>query len=317
MHVLVTGANGFVGRAVVHALLEDPRFVVSVTTRQPWPRPEDSVRAHVITGVDGDTVWGAALEGVDAVVHSAARVHQLNDTSAYPLEAFRRVNTAGTLALVSQAAAAGVRRVVFLSSIKVNGEGTVPGRPFTADDPPNPGDSYGVSKREAEDELHVLWERKALETVVIRPPLVYGPGVKANFRALMSIVARGWPLPLGAVTDNRRSLVGLDNLVSLILTCLIHPAAAGQRFLVSDGHDLSTAALVREIGIAVGRPARLLPVPPSLLTTLGAVVRRRDVVSRLTESLQVDIDKTRTLLGWTPPVSVAEGLRRAAQEWRA
>ena len=314
--VLVTGANGFVGRAVVRALLEDPCVVVSVATRQPWTEPHDRLHAHVIPGIDGTTDWRAALERVDAIVHTAARVHQLNDTAADPLDAFRRVNTAGTLALASQAAAAGVRRIVFLSSIKVNGEGTAPGRPYTADDTPNPGDPYGVSKLEAEEGLQALWEKRAIETVVIRPPLVYGPGVKANFRALMSIVARGWPLPLGGVTGNRRSLVGLDNLVSLILTCVVHPDAAGQRFLVSDGHDLSTAALVREMGKAVGRPPRKLPVPPGLLTLLGSLARRRDVVSRLTESLQVDIRKTRTVLGWQPPVSVEEGLRRAAQEWR-
>jgi len=240
----------------------------------------------------------------------------MNDKSPDPLAEFRRVNVDGTAALARQAAASGVRRFVFLSSIKVNGEFTEAGQPFTADDVPAPEDPYGVSKHEAEQLLRQIAAETGMEVVIIRPPLVYGLGVKANFESMMRWLARGVPLPLAAVTNNRRSLVALDNLVDLIVTCLHHPAAANQTFLVSDDEDLSTAQLLKRMGAAIGQPARLFYLPPTLLKLGASVLNRPGIYQRLCGSLQLDIAKTRQLLGWTPPVSVDEGLRRAAEGFR-
>jgi nucleoside-diphosphate-sugar epimerase len=274
--------------------------------------------------LSAQTDWSEALAGVEAVVHTAARVHVMDDTAADPLTEFRRVNVAGTLNLARQAAAAGVKRFVFLSSIKVNGEATPAPHPsplpkgarekerekFSADDVPAPQDPYGVSKMEAEQGLRQIAAETGMEVVIIRPPLVYGPGVKGNFTALMRAVQRGWPLPLGAV-HNQRSLVALDNLVNFIVTCLSHPQAADQTFLVSDGQDLSTTELVRGLARVAGVPARLLPVPVWALQAGAALLGKGNAVQRLCGNLQVDISKARSLLGWTPPVSVDEGLRRA------
>ena len=236
----------------------------------------------------------------------------MQEVSTDPLTEFRRVNVQGTRHLAQQAAAAGVRRFVFISSIKVNGEATLPGKAFLADDVPAPLDPYGVSKMEAEQGLRDIAAQTGMEVVIVRPPLVYGPGVKANFQAMMRWLTRGVPLPLGAI-DNRRSLVALGNLVDLIVTCIHHPAAANQTFLVSDGEDLSTTQLLRRMGQALGMPARLMPVPTSLLKLGASLVGRPAVAQRLCGSLQVDISKTRQLLGWTPPLSVDEGLKNAAE----
>jgi nucleoside-diphosphate-sugar epimerase len=260
------------------------------------------------------TDWIHALQGVTCVIHCAARVHVMNEQATHPLDLFRQVNTAGTLNFARQAAASGVRRFVFVSSLKVNGEITAPGQPFTARSTPSPQDPYGISKWEAEEGLRALAKETGMEVVIVRPPLVYGPAVKANFASLIRVVRRGIPLPLGAVTANRRSLVALDNLVDLLVTCTKHPAASQQTFLVSDGEDLSTTDLLRRVGQAVGRPARLLPVPPALLA-LGAKLMGKGALSqRLLGSLQADISHTKAVLGWTPPVSVNEGLRRAAAD---
>ena len=250
-------------------------------------------------------------------MHLAARVHVMNDKNPDPLAEFRRVNVEATANLARQAAAAGVKRFVFLSSVKVNGEFTEAGQPFTADDAPAPEDPYGVSKHEAEELLRQIAAETGMEVVIIRPPLVYGPGVKANFQSMMRWLARGVPLPLAAVTENRRSLVALDNLVDLIVTCLNHPAAANQTFLVSDGEDISTAELLNRMGAAMGKPARLFYLPPTLLKLGASVLKRPGIYQRLCGSLQLDIAKTRQLLGWTPPVSVDEGLRRAAEGFRS
>ena len=256
--------------------------------------------------------WSAALVGISTVVHCAARVHVMADTAADPLTEFRRLNVQGTLNLAHQSASAGVQRFVFVSSIKVNGEATQSGSPFAADDVAAPLDAYGISKMEAEQGLRDLAAKTGLEVVIIRPPLVYGPGVKANFAAMMRWLQRGIPLPLGAI-HNQRSLVALDNLVDLIVTSLTHPAAANQTFLVSDGEDVSTTELLRRMGQAMGRPARLIPVPVSLLKLAAALVGKPDVAQRLCGSLQVDIEKTRRLLDWTPPLSLDQGLRKAAK----
>ena len=311
--ILVTGANGFVGKELCTILLRNQKLRGAVRNLLDANLPNDVelVRGELAPGAR----WTDALTGVGVVVHCAARVHIMNDQADDPLIEFRRINVDGTLNLAMQAAAAGVKRFVFLSSIKVNGEQTALGLPFTADQQPNPGDPYGVSKVEAEDGLRVLAQETGMEVVIIRPPLVYGPGVKANFLAMMRWLWRGLPLPLGAVAENRRSLVGLDNLVDLIATCIDHPAAANQTFLVSDGEDLSTAELLWRMGRALGNPARLIPVPVGFLTFGATMLGRRSVAQRLCGSLQVDITKTREMLGWAPPVSVDEGLRRTAMHW--
>lgn len=308
--ILVTGATGFVGSALVRRLVTDmptQRLVVAVRSGgAAWP---SQVSEAAVGDLGPHTDWSAALMGLQGVIHSAARVHVMADTCADPLAEFRRVNVEGTLNLARQAAAARVRRFVFVSSVKVNGEATAPGQSFTERDVPAPQDPYGQSKYEAELGLRQLAIDTGMEVVIVRPPLVYGPGVKANFATLMRAVQRGLPLPLAAV-DNRRSLMALDNLVDLIVTCLHHPAAANQTFLASDGQDLSTAQLVRGMAKVAGVPARLWHVPVLALHAVAGVLGKSAAVQRLCGNFQVDISKARTLLGWVPPVSVEEGLQR-------
>jgi len=307
--LLVTGANGFVGHELCAELIRGQYSVRAMVRDESSAKVPGCVDIQ-IAGIRPKTNWATALQDVDVVVHLAARVHVMRDTEADPLTAFRAVNVDGTLNLASQAAAAGVKRFVFISSVKVNGELTQPGGAFTEIDAPNPQDPYGQSKHEAEQGLCQLAADTGMEVVIIRPPLVYGPGVKANFAALMRAVQRGWPLPLGAV-HNQRSLVALGNLVDFIITCVTHPQAADQTFLVSDGQDLSTTELVRGMARAAGVPARFLPVPVWALQAGAALLGKGDAVQRLCGNLQVDISKARSLLGWVPPVSVEEGLRRA------
>lgn len=307
--ILVSGATGFLGRALCRTLSERGASVRAAVRRAGDGRAD----AVGVGDIGPATDWSRALEGVDRVIHCAARVHMMNDRASDPLGEFRCVNTEGTLNLGRQAAAAGVKRFVFVSSIKVNGERTLPGQPFTADDAPNPQDDYGLSKAEAEAGLRELAAATGMSCTIVRPPLVYGPGVKANFASMMRWISRGVPLPLGAVRDNRRSLVSLDNLVDLLITCADHPAAANQIFLVSDGEDLSTAELLRRLGMALGKPARLLAVPPGLLRLAATLLGRREIAKRILDNLQVDVGKTRQLLDWQPPVTVDEGLRRATR----
>jgi nucleoside-diphosphate-sugar epimerase len=311
MLILLTGANGFVGRAILKTA---QRRSIKI---RPVYRSLDSVKgqpeAALVSGLDSAADWFKALHGVDVVIHAAARAHVMREAALDPLTEYRRVNVEGTLNLARQAAAAGVRRFVFISSIKVNGEATAIGHPFTADDSPAPEDAYGLSKAEAEEQLKHVAQQTGIELTIIRPPLVYGPGVKGNFASLISWVRRGLPLPLGAATQNRRSLVGLDNLVDLSLVCADHPKAANQTFLVSDGEDLSTADLLRKISRALGRPARLLWVPAGLIPLMAGLVGKKVISQRLLGSLQVDIHKTCELLNWKPSVSVDEGLRRAVE----
>lgn len=311
--VLVTGATGFVGRALLSRLIDDGLHIPVAALRDQVTTTKsvlDGVQTAVVGTIDGQTDWATALSGVSTVVHAAARVHVMADTSADPLAEFRRVNVDGTLNLARQAAAVGVKRFVFVSSVKVNGEQTLLVHGFSEADAAAPQDAYGQSKHEAEMGLRDLAAVTGMDVVIVRPPLVYGPGVKANFAALMRAVQRGWPLPLGAV-NNQRSLVALDNLVDLIVLCLHHPAAANQTFLVSDGQDLSTAELVQGMAQAAGVKARLLPVPVWALQAGASLLGKGAAVQRLCGNLQVDISKARTLLGWVPPVTVAEGLRRA------
>lgn len=310
MNILLTGSTGFLGRMLAKQLGVMPDMHLAVALRTPH-HPLGLI-THVVGEVFAGTNWSSALVEQQVVIHTAARVHVMADTVGDPLAEFRRVNVQGTLNLARQAVAAGVKRFVFISSVKVNGESTLPGHPFTADDAPAPLDAYGVSKMEAEQGLREITLATGMEVVIIRPPLVYGPGVKANFAAMIHWLQRGVPLPLGAI-HNQRSLVALDNLVDLIVTCLTHPAAANQTFLVSDGEDVSTTELLRRMGQALGRPARLIPVPVSWLKLAAVMVGKQDVAQRLCGSLQVDIEKTRRLLGWTPPQSLDEGLRKAAE----
>lgn len=307
--ILVIGASGFVGGALFRKLQGTDEVAGSSRAARPGLVRSPSLEEG------GD--WRPLLEGRDVVVHAAARVHVMKERACEPLRAYRAVNVAGTLAVAHQAAQAGVRRFVFISSIKVNGEQTPPGGAFAADDSPAPADPYGVSKAEAEAQLIALARRSAMEVVIVRPPLIYGPGATANFLSMMRWLARGIPLPLGAIEHNRRSLVALDNLLDLLTICLDHPAAANRIFLAADGEDLSTTGLLRRLAVAMGVPARLLPVPPWALVAGAAAAGRQAVVQRLCGSLQVDIAKTRDLLGWTPPVSVDEGLRRAARAFMA
>lgn len=307
--VLVTGANGFVGRATVRELLRTGR-PVTAAVRLPAAFP-DGVRTVPVGNVDATTDWGSALAGADAVIHLAARVHVTSDRSEDPLAAYREVNVEGTLSLARQAIAACVRRFIFVSSVKVNGESTSATRPFLESDAAAPLDPYGVSKHEAEEALHALATDGSMEVVIVRPPLVYGVGVGANFRSMARWLRRGVPLPLGAIRENRRSLLALDNLIDLLLLCLDHPAAANETFFGADGEDISTADLVRRTAAAMGMRARLITVPPRVLGAVGALLGRADVVQRLCGSLCVDTTKARTRLGWRPPVGVDEGLRRA------
>lgn len=307
--ILVTGATGFVGAALTARLARQGGTTRACVRRDNASIP-DGVDSVYVADLTADADWSQALAGVGVLVHAAARVHVMGETATDPLTEFRRVNVQGTLNLARQAAAASVRRFVFVSSIKVNGEATKAGIPFCPDDLPAPLDPYGVSKMEAEQGLREIAAQTGMEVVVIRPPLVYGPGVKANFAALMRAVQHGWPLPLGAV-HNQRSLLALDNLVDFIVTCITHPQAANQTFLVSDGSDLSTTELVRGLARATGVPARLVPVPVWALQLGATLLGKSDAVQRLCGNLQVDISKARSLLGWTPPISVDEGLRRA------
>jgi nucleoside-diphosphate-sugar epimerase len=305
----VTGATGFLGEALLKRCVGLDQIRLLGISRRASDHPIEQVRYVSMGDLSAIVGWAPALEGVEAIVHTAARVHVMSDKTLDPLAEFRRVNVQGTLNLARIAAKAGVKRFVFISSIKVNGEATMLGQPFTADDVPAPHDPYGVSKMEAEQGLREISALTGMELVVVRPPLIYGYGVKANFAALMRVVQCGWPLPLGAV-HNQRSLVALDNLVDFIITCVTHPKAANQTFLVSDGQDLSTAELVRGIAQAAVVPARLLSVPVWALQAGASLIGKRDSMQRLCGNLQVDITKARTLLDWVPPVSVDEGLRR-------
>lgn len=306
LKVLVTGATGFVGAAVVRRFVGENHVRVRAVTRSAELASSDGAEWVVVPELNASTNWTASINGIDAIVHLAGRAHVMREKTPDAVLEFRRVNVDGTLRLARQAASAGVRRFVFLSSVKVNGErGT-----FRETDTPEPSGEYAVSKHEAELGLRQIARETGMEVVIIRPPLVYGPGVRANFRTLIRAVALGIPLPFGS-TRNRRSFVGIDNLVDFVLTSMQHPDAANQTFFVSDGEDLSTPELIRHLARAMNSPTRLIPVPEFLLNALATLLGQRSAASRLLGSLQVDTSKARTLLGWSPPLSAEEGLRRA------
>ncbi len=298
--LLVTGATGFVGTALRARLAASGHEVV------PAVRSKSGLPHEVVVGnLDASTDWRPALTGCDVVIHLAARVHVMNDAAQDPQALYRATNTEATLNLARQAVQAGVKRFVFVSTVKVNGEGR--DTAYRETDVPAPEDAYAISKWEAEQGLRRIARETGLEVVILRPPLVYGPGVKANFLRLMRTVEKGWPLPLGAVR-NRRSLLYLGNFVDAIRACVEHPAAAGQTFLLDDGEPVSTPELIRALAHAMGRPARLLAVPVAALEFAGALLGKRAAVARLTGSLFVDSSAIRLRLAWTPPYTMRQGL---------
>ncbi|KAB0480403.1 UDP-glucose 4-epimerase [Pseudomonas reinekei] len=313
MRILLTGATGFVGRGLTPVLLQQGHEV-SAAVRRTTSDLDSRATQALINDLSARQNWQSLLSGHDTVIHSAARVHVMSDNSSDPLAEYRKTNVEGTLNLARQSAEAGVKRFLFLSSVKVNGEGTKPGNPFRADSHPAPLDPYGISKLEAEQGLRALSAETGMEVVIIRPVLVYGPGVQANFLSMMRWLYKGFPLPFGAL-HNQRSLVALDNLTDLIATCVIHPNAANQTFLVSDGEDLSTTLLLRRMGAALGKPVHMLPVPGWILETGASILGKQAIAQRLCGSLQVDIEKTCCLLDWIPPVSVDEALRKTAKHF--
>jgi nucleoside-diphosphate-sugar epimerase len=316
MKTLITGGSGFVGRALYWHLAEQQHQVlIHVRDSSSLSFSEHINQYQRVVEGDLNRIFGknASSEGVETLVHCAARVHQVSETAEDPLAAYRAVNMEATLQLANSAATAGVKRFVFLSSVKVNGELTVPGQPFRADQA-NPQDPYGISKWEAELGLREIAARTGMEVVIIRPPLVYGPGVKANFLTMMQWLKRGIPLPFGAI-KNQRSLVALPNLVDFITLCLTHPKAANQTFLISDQHDVSTTELLCGLGDALERPARLIPISQSLLEFALEAIGKVDVAQRLCGDLTVDSSPATELLGWKPPFSVQQGLKLTADHF--
>jgi nucleoside-diphosphate-sugar epimerase len=310
MKILVTGATGFIGRALC---IEAARRGLGVRAANRFFSSSSENDDCVAVGyIDGNTNWSDALKGCDVVVHLAARAHVINDNSHDPLMEFRKVNVEGTLNLARQAISVGLRRFIFISSIGVNGAET-DGTPFGVMSEPVPHSDYALSKYEAELGLRKLALETGIEVVVIRPPLVYGLNAPGNFGTLVRWLQRGVPLPLGVVTQNRRSFLGLDNLVDLILTCVRHRKAVNQTFLVSDGVDLSTTEFLQRMGKAMNLPVRLLPVPTRFLAFTAKLFDKRATAQSLMGSLQIDISQTCEVLDWSPPVSVDEGIRRAVE----
>jgi nucleoside-diphosphate-sugar epimerase len=310
INVLITGATGFVGRELCSELgKRGAQIKVAVRTPQVF---DSAVEAVLVGAIDGATAWEYALKDVDLIIHLAARVHVMKDASANPLDEFRKVNVEGSAHLARCAAKVGVKRFVYVSSIKVNGEETAYANQFLESDLPSPQDPYGCSKWEAEQALHRVAAETGLEVVIVRPPLVYGAGVKGNFAQMLKILANCIPLPLASVR-NQRSLVYIENLVDALIVCATHPAAAGQTFLVSDGEDISTSDLLSQLGSAMGRPARLFPCSPTLLKLSGQMLGKSEQIERLLGSLRVDSGKIRRELNWHPPCTLQEGLRKTGE----
>ncbi len=308
--LLVTGASGFVGR-VLCAELVKRGYLVNAASRDSSTLDIQDCDVFIAPSLS-DANWTNALCGVTTIIHLAARVHVMHDDVSNPLEEFRRVNVAGTEHLARSAAASGVKRLVYVSSIKVNGESTCEGSKFTETDAPSPKDPYGISKMEAEQALHRIAQETGLEVVIVRPPLVYGAGVKGNFIQMLNVLAKGIPLPLKSV-KNQRSLVYVGNLVDALILCATHPAAVGKTYLVSDGEDISTPDLLRQLGAEMRHSARLFSYPQVLLELAGRLTGKSDQVGRLLGSLQVDSGKIRNELNWVPPYTLQQGLQATAR----
>jgi nucleoside-diphosphate-sugar epimerase len=311
-NVLITGANGFIGKHLCERLIENGNKVTTANRSSSSRINNNSLRQIVVGSIDNTTNWHDALLGVDCVIHLAARVHVMKETMNDPLSEFRTVNLHGTLRLAQQAVAAGIKRFIYVSSVKVHGEATI-GKPFCANDELAPVDPYGISKAEAEEQLFELARASGLEMVVIRPPLVYGPGVSGNFLKLLRIVERSLPLPLASI-KNARSMVSISNLTDLLARCLVHPRATGESFLVSDGVAWSTPELIRAIAKYMDVPTRLFPMPPKLLKFAGHITGRANAINRLCDSLEVDIRKTCEYLDWSPSQTATEGIQNVV-EW--
>jgi len=307
MKILLTGATGFVGQKLLCVLKENELCVLGRSA----PKSNKGIQFFK-KDISASEDYTKPLIDVDVIIHVAARVHIMNDCVGDPLQAFRNVNTYGTLDLAQQAADAGVKRFIFISSIKVNGESTKSGCPFKPDDNFIPTDPYGLSKYEAEVGLRKIAIETGMEMVIIRPPLVYGPGVKANFASMMKWMNKGLPLPLGGIKGNKRSLVSVDNLVDLIIACIEHPKAANQTFLVSDDADVSTSQLLSNIAKAFNVPNRMLPIPSSWFILAAKLIGKPAISERLCGSLQVDVSKTKELLNWYPRYSSAESMKKTA-----
>ena len=315
MRLLVTGATGFVGRAVLARALSEPALQLRGSLRRQVSDLPAGVEQVLVSDLAPDTDWQHAVSGMDAIIHTAARVHVMRDVATDPLAEFRRINVAGTLNLARQAAEAGVRRFVFVSSIKVNGEATSGEQKFSGQDQPSPQDPYGISKWEAELGLHKIAAETGMEVVIVRLPLVYGPGVKGNFAQMLGAIAKCIPLPFASI-HNLRSLIYVENLADALLACANHSVAAGQTYLACDGEDISTPDLLRQLAGGMGVPYRLFSCPAMLLRLAGQLTGKSQQIERLLGSLRVDGDKMRADLNWVPPYSLRQGLQATAEWYR-
>ena len=306
-NLLITGANGFIGRALISKLALQTNYFIRASVRKKTIQFPRQIEVFENMEASSNTNWTDALRDIDVVIHLLARVHVMHDKVANPLLEFRNINVNATIALAKIAAKQGIKRFIFLSTVKVNGESTS-NKPFSEFDLPHPQDAYAISKWEAEEALKKISKDTGMELVIIRSPLAYGPNVKANFLKMIQYVKRGIPLPLGAI-QNKRSLIGIDNLVDFIVTTICHPKAANHTFLISDDEDISTTDLLRRIGKHIGKPARLIPLHPRILSFLFNILGRKDFGDRLLGSLEVDITKAKKLLAWSPPKTLDEGLK--------
>jgi len=314
MKILVTGAKGFIGSALIKYLTNLPNFSVVGIVRSLKDVSYSSGVEYRLGEIGTENMATMNLSDIDVIIHTAGRVHVINDNVASPIEEFRRVNTYGTLDLARLAADSGVKRFIFLSSIKVNGENTYINFPFSIDSLEDPRDAYGISKYEAEIGLRMISLKTELEVTIIRPPLVYGPGVKGNFSTLIKLLSLRSPLPLASVINNRRSMVGIDNLLCLIAKCVRHPQAANQTFLISDNDDLSTSDLIRLLGVSIGKPAILFKFPVVILSFIAKLFFVQAKAKRILGTLQVDISHTCNHLNWKPPFSVEQGMKKLRQK---